>query len=83
ATLSSQSGDTKTNESYVYLVTRQKTGGKPITYKVTITLALANNTWGLTDVGASIFPTEAGVKPVSTPTPTPTPSPSASASTGQ
>lgn len=72
ATLASHSGDGKTNESYVYNVTRQKKGGKPVTYKVTITLAMSNSSWGVTDVGASIFPTEAGVKPVETATPAPT-----------
>lgn len=69
---SQQQQQQQTSATYVYNVTRQKKGGKPVTYKVTITLALSNNSWSVTDVGASIFPTEAGVKPVATTTPVPT-----------
>lgn len=68
----SQQQQQQTSATYVYNVTRQKKGGKPVTYKVTITLAQSNNSWSVTDVGASIFPTEAGVKPVETPTAAPT-----------
>jgi hypothetical protein len=75
AVLVPQSNSQKTNSSttatYNYTVTRQKKGGKPVTYTVTLTLSNSNNSWGITDLGAAIYPTEAGVKPVNTSTPTP------------
>lgn len=71
ATLISQKSDAK-SATYNYTITRQKKGGKSVTYNVALTLAYESNSWGVTDLGATIYPTEAGVKPVSTPTPKPT-----------
>ncbi len=71
ATQTGQVGDQKTHETYNYAVIRQKKGGKAVKYTVTLTLAYSNNSWGITDLGAAIYPTEAGVKPVNTPTPKP------------
>lgn len=64
ATLVSQSGDLKSNAKLVYKVTRLKKGGAPIIYNATITMGAVNNAWGVDDVGASIYPTLGGVKPV-------------------
>lgn len=60
------------NVTLNYTVTRQKNGGKPVNYKVTLVLAESNNSWSVTDFGAAIYPTEAGVPAVKSATPTPT-----------
>lgn len=64
--------DGKTNETLTYAVTRQKGSGKPLTYTVKLVLIETNNSWSITDVGASIYPTEAGVTPIGTTTPSTT-----------
>lgn len=58
--------------TYNYAITRQKKGGKPVSYNVALALSFSNNSWGITDLGATIYPTEAGVKPVKVTTPPPT-----------
>jgi hypothetical protein len=73
--LLSKSGDTS-NAKWVYKVTRKKKGESPIIYNATIQLAVQGNTWDISDLGASIYPTLGGVKPVPG-SGTPTPSPSA------
>lgn len=64
ATLVSPPGDPTTKAKLVYKVTRQKKGQAPITYNATILMTAQANTWGITDLGASIYPTLGGVKPV-------------------
>jgi hypothetical protein len=59
------SGDTA---ALTYTVTR----GTATTYPVTLTLTLFNGTWGISDLGATFQPTQAGV-PAASPTPTPSP----------
>ncbi len=74
ATLKSPLGDQTTNAKLVYQVTRQKKGGPPIIYTATIQMTTIGNVWGITDLGASIYPTLGGVKPVpasATPSATP------------
>lgn len=78
ATLVSPPGNPTTDAKMVYKVTRQKIGQAPITYNATILMTSQANTWGITDLGASIYPTLGGVKPVpGSGTPTPSVSPSA------
>ncbi len=72
AVLTQQAGDLKTTETLTYTVTRQKAGGKAISYPVKLVLTATNNSWSISDVGASIYPTQAGVQAVSQPTPTST-----------
>lgn len=75
AALVSTSGDSKSNANLVYTVTRQKKGEKATIYQATIQMSSVANVWGVTDLGASIYPTLGGVKPVPTSTsPTVTPS---------
>ena len=70
AVLKSQAVDSKTNAtSLTYVVTRQKNGKKPVTYNVTLVLMESNNSWSVTDFGASIYPTEAGAPAVNSATP--------------
>lgn len=57
-----------TNATLTYTVTRTKSG-KATTYKVKMALAATNNSWSVTDIGAAIYPTEGGAKPVGTTTP--------------
>jgi hypothetical protein len=61
-------GDQKTNATLTYTVTRTK-AGKATTYKVKLVLASTNNSWGITDIGAAIYPTEGGAAPVNSATP--------------
>ncbi|HEX8982317.1 MAG TPA: hypothetical protein VF792_06090 [Ktedonobacterales bacterium] len=65
-----------TTQTLTYNVTRMKPGGKPITYKTKLVLTQNGNSWSVTDIGAAIYPTEAGVPAVNQPTPTPTDTPS-------
>ncbi|MGH2504699.1 MAG: hypothetical protein ACRDID_19490, partial [Ktedonobacterales bacterium] len=75
ATLVSQTGDLTTSAKLVYKVTRQKKGQAPVTYDATVQMTSIANVWGVTDLGASIYPTLGGVKPVlSSGTPTVSPS---------
>lgn len=69
-------GNPTSSAKLVYTVTRQKKGQKAITYQATIQMVSVANIWGVTDLGASIYPTLGGVKPVDGST-TPTVSPSA------
>lgn len=79
ATLVSQPTSTdKNSQTLTYNVTRTKTGSKPVTYKVTMVLSANKNSWTVTDIGAAIYPTQAGVAPVDVPTPTPTDTPTPS-----
>lgn len=73
ATLVGQSGDGKTLETYTYTVKRHGVGGKAVIYTAKLTLINVNNSWGVKDVGAAIYPTEGGAKPVVTATPSGTP----------
>lgn len=84
AVLTGQSGDMKSNATLTYSVTRQKVGGKPVKYTVKLVMAASNGSWGVTDMGATIYPTEAGVPAVAGATPSATVSgtPSASATAG-
>jgi hypothetical protein len=78
ATLVSQTGDLQTSAKLVYQVTRQKKGQAPIKYNATIQMASTANVWGITDLGASIYPTLGGVKPIpgsGTPTVSPSTTP--------
>lgn len=75
-TLVSSPSDSKTNAKLVYTVTRQKKGEAPIKYNATVQMSAQGNLWGITDLGASIYPTLGGVKPVPD-SGTPTASPSA------
>lgn len=74
AVLTKQAGDLKLNATLTYSVTR---AGK-IHYTVILVMAQRFNAWGITDLGAAISPTEAGVP---APAPTVTPSPSATGTT--
>lgn len=65
-----QSGDFNQTGTLTYSVTR----GVKIVYTTTLTLTLRLNAWGISDLGATVTPTEAGVK---APTPTPTDTPTA------
>lgn len=77
----SQSGDQKTSEKLVYKVTRTKQGASPIVYNTTLQMTYGATTgWVINDMGASIYPTFAGVKPVPTSV---APSDSPTATTGQ
>lgn len=67
-----QGSQVKTTATLTYLVTRQKTGQKPVSYHVTLVLAESNNSWSVTDMGAAIYPTEAGLPAVKSAKPTPT-----------
>jgi hypothetical protein len=58
----------KTTATLTYTVTRTK-AGKATDYKVKLVLAAANNSWSVTDMGAAIYPTEGGAKPLGTTTP--------------
>lgn len=75
-TLASSSGDSS-NAKLVYSITRQKKGGAQTTYQATVQMVSIANIWGVTDLGASIYPTLGGAKPVTTPDTTPDASPSA------
>jgi hypothetical protein len=69
--------NSSTNVKLIYKVTRKK-GGASVTYDATVLMALQGNTWGITDLGASIYPTLGGVKPVpdsGTPTANPSTTP--------
>ena len=59
---------TDTNATLTYTVTRTK-AGKATTYTVKLVLAATNNSWSVTDIGAAIYPTEGGAKPIGTTTP--------------
>ncbi|HEX9036794.1 MAG TPA: hypothetical protein VF808_07360 [Ktedonobacterales bacterium] len=75
-TLTSPIGNDKSNAKLVYTVTRKKKGYTPTVYQATIQMVSIANVWGLTDLGASIYPTLGGVKPVpgsATPSPSATP----------
>ena len=64
-TLVSESVDSaKTNAKLIYKVTRQKNGQAAITYNATVLMTAQGNVWGITDLGASIYPTLGGAKPV-------------------
>ncbi|HEX8997945.1 MAG TPA: hypothetical protein VF812_18095 [Ktedonobacterales bacterium] len=82
AVLTNQPTDGKSPETLTYTVTRQKSGGKAITYTVKLVMTETNNSWSITDMGAAIYPTEAGVTPVNSATPSTSATPSASATTG-
>lgn len=84
AVLTAQKADTSSNETLTYSVTRQKSGGKAVTYNVKLVLVLSNNSWGISDMGATIYPTEAGVPAVGggTSSATPGDTPNASATAG-
>ncbi len=73
--LTSQSGD-NSSAKLVYSVTRQKKGAPPVKYDATVQMSAQANLWGILDLGASIYPTLGGVKPVPG-SGTPTASPSA------
>lgn len=73
AVLVSQVSTQKTSETLTYNVTRTKPGGKSVTYKTKLVLSANGNSWSVTDIGAAIYPTEAGVPAVNQPTPTDTP----------
>ncbi len=74
-TLTSQTVDPKSpNAKLVYKVTRQKKGGAPVVYTTTLQMTLLTNVWGISDVGASIYPEQGGAKPVPGGTPTASPS---------
>lgn len=71
-------GNPTTNAKLIYKVTRQKKGQAAVTYNATVLMSTQANVWGITDLGASIYPTLGGVKPVpGSGTPTPSVSPSA------
>lgn len=75
AVLTTPSSDIKpnaTSATLTYTVTRTKSGKKPVNYKVTLVLAESNNSWSVTDFGAAIYPTEAGLPAVTPTAPTPT-----------
>lgn len=72
AVLTKQPNLTANAATFTYTVTRKKVGAKPVSYKVTLVLASSNGTWSVTDFGAAIYPTEAGVPAVKSATPTPT-----------
>jgi hypothetical protein len=77
-TLTSSPGNPTTSATLVYKVTRQKKGQPPTTYNATILMSTQANVWGITDLGASIYPTLGGVKPVpdsGTPSPSPSTTP--------
>lgn len=74
-TLVSTSGG-QANAKLVYSITRKKKGGAPTTYQATVQMVSVANVWGVTDLGASIYPTLGGVKPVQQ-SDTPVASPSA------
>ena len=76
ATYVSESGNLTSSAKLVYKVIRQKSGQKPVTYNATISMATQVNTWTITDLGASIYPTLGGVKPIPS-SGTPSASPSA------
>jgi hypothetical protein len=87
AVLSKQSGDQQTVAQLTYSVERtNSTTGKTVSYPVTLSLATHQGSWGITDMGATIVPTAAGVPaPPATPTPAHTPAhgtPSPTGSTG-
>jgi hypothetical protein len=42
--------------SLTYQVTRAGTNGKPVNYTVTLTLQLAQNAWGISDLGKTLTP---------------------------
>ncbi|HEY7849067.1 MAG TPA: hypothetical protein VIC27_03325, partial [Ktedonobacterales bacterium] len=63
-----QSTVQNTSATLTYSVTRTK-AGKSTTYKTKLTLASTNNSWSVTDIGASIYPTEGGAPPVNSATP--------------
>ncbi len=54
-----------------YVVTRTPSSGKAVTYKTTIVLELFQGAWGVSDLGATINPSQAGATGPS-PTPVPT-----------
>lgn len=68
ATLVKTAGDLKTNATLTYTVTRTK-AGKATKYTTKLVLAATNNSWSVTDIGAAIYPTEGGAKPIGTTTP--------------
>jgi hypothetical protein len=69
ATLTKTESDPKTNlTTLTYTVTRTK-AGKATTYTTKLALAATNNSWSVTDIGAAIYPTEGGAKPIGTTTP--------------
>ena len=76
ATLVTQPGNQTSNAKLVYKVTRQKKGGAPIIYNATIQMVTQANVWGVSDLGASIYPTLGGVQ-AAPGSQTPTASPSA------
>ncbi len=55
-------------ETLTYDVTRTK-AGKATHYKAKLVLTSSNNSWSITDIGASIYPTEGGAPPVNSATP--------------
>ena len=74
ATLVSTTGDLKSSAKLIYTVTRKK-GAAATTYQATVQMVSVANVWGVSDLGASIYPTLGGVKPVpssGTPTVSPT-----------
>lgn len=71
ATLVSQPSNPTNTAKLVYKITRQKKGDKPVVYNATIQMTTVASVWGVTDLGASIYPTLGGAKPVVTITPTP------------
>ncbi|HET9110900.1 MAG TPA: hypothetical protein VFN78_08765 [Ktedonobacterales bacterium] len=69
------------NATLTYTVTRTK-AGKATTYKVKLVLASVNNNWSVTDMGASIYPTEGGAPPINSATPGANTTPSATGTAG-
>lgn len=61
------------SDTLTYRVTRTLQSGKSTTYTTTITLELFNGTWGVSDLGAAIAPSQAGATGPTSPSPTATP----------
>ncbi len=71
--LTQETGAATSNAALIYHVTRTKQK-KATTYYTTLKFALVSGSWVITDYGAAISPTSAGVPAVSTATPDTTPS---------
>lgn len=80
ATLTNTS-TTSTSATLTYKVTRTK-AGKATSYTTKLVLESSNNSWSVTDIGSSIYPTEGGAPPVNSATPGAGATPSATSTTG-
>ena len=76
--LSQPPANATTTATLTYKVTRVK-GGKATTYTTKLTLTSSNGSWGITDIGAAIYPTEGGAPAINSATPAASPSPTATA----